>query len=119
MLKAIFAKHVQAGDEILASGGDRIGVHHIEVDGAIVRIYVDNSFYRNFGEYDVVGLGHQPLTGRSPGIAQELLMRDIEGRCAAITVLGGLGDTRVLEGAFTELLKQLVTYELGKPEVKS
>jgi len=59
-------------------------------------------------------LVHRPWQGATPGIAQELLIRDIEQRCAAIAALQGQGEVRFLESVFGELLERLLTYELGK-----
>jgi hypothetical protein len=64
-------------------------------------------------------LVRRPWHGPSPGVAQGLLIKDIEQWCSTIAALRGLGEIRVLESFFDELLERLLSYELGKPEVKS
>ncbi|MCC6405345.1 MAG: hypothetical protein IT405_03085 [Candidatus Yanofskybacteria bacterium] len=61
MLKAIFAKHVRAGDSVLISGGARAEVEWVELCGTEVTLKTTDGRKLRLKEYDIVGLGRRPL----------------------------------------------------------
>ena len=63
MLKAIFAKHIQAGYRVMLSGGRTlITVASVETVDSHVRLYLGekDGWFITLREYDIVGLGHKP-----------------------------------------------------------
>jgi len=106
MLKAIFAKHVNKGDEILVSGGSRISVLNVEHRGSDVRIYVEGG-YLTYDQYCIVGLCHRPV----PQVKQSETIAVLE---MAITSVVGENVTIKNPERLPLLLSTLVGWELSK-----
>ncbi len=116
MLKAIFAKHVQEGDIILLSGGERVtvlvtGRHGPPVSVDLLTKEKGSVLLR---DYDLVGLGHRPLPR---AIAKSDALGAVIGRAGDVLSCsrGELGYTRDIAKHIADLLAAIETYELSKP----
>src|ERR1051326_1244732 len=108
MLRAIFAKHVKEGDEILAPGGVRISVAWTDQRGTTICIAGKDGRRSDFYEYELVGLGHRPsedseeLLDKAVKLAEEFALKRTHSRQDA-------------DATATALRETLEAYELGKP----
>lgn len=115
MLKAIFAKHVRAGDVVLISGGARAEVEWVELCGAEVTLKMTDGRKLRLKEYDIVGLGRRPLPEwKTEKYMQATIVSAAENVVAIIrghTIQDHLTDHGPTITALREVIEE---YELGR-----